>query len=176
MTKLFHVSDRDDIVRFNPRVAPSDPNARIGVWAIDEDHLGNQLLPRDCPRVCFRTGQSTSPQDIGRFLFGDAAARVIAIEAAWWQRVTRATLWVYELPAEPCTLLDEVAGYYLAETSVTPIDRREVSDIPVAIIELGYELRVMPTLWPLREAVITSTLALSVIRWRNAGPSPEVIL
>jgi hypothetical protein len=31
----------------------------------------------------------------------------------------------------------------------------------------------MPSLWPLYEAVIASTLEFSIIRWRNAAPRQE---
>jgi hypothetical protein len=34
----------------------------------------------------------------------------------------------------------------------------------------GVELRVQPSLWELRDAVIASTLAFSIIRWQNAAP------
>ena len=174
MLRLFHVSDHDDIRRFEPRVAPTDPGARRAVWAIDEDHLGNQLLPRDCPRICFRAGPTTAPEDVGRYLFDDLAARVIAIEGAWWQRVWAARLWDYELPPKPFSLHDEIAGYHLASETVTPIARREISDVPAALLAMGYELRVMPSLWPLRAAVTASTLAFSIIRWRNVSPWPAV--
>ena len=174
MPRLFHVSDRDDIELFRPRVAPTDPAARSAVWAIDEDHVGNQLLPRDFPRVCVRAGPTTSPVDASRFLFGDLASRVIAIETAWWGRVRSARLWVYELPEESFRLLDETAGYYLADETVTPVDRRAIHDVPAALLAMGYELRVLPSLWRLRDAVIASSLHFSVIRWRNAGPDPRV--
>ena len=174
MPRLFHVSDRDDIQRFEPRVAPTDPDARRAVWAIDEAHVGNQLLPRDCPRVCFRAGPTTSAGDSHRFLLDDRSARIVAIETAWWERVRTSAMWVYELPTDPFTLLDQTAGYYVADETVTPIDRREVADVPTALLAMGYELRVMPSLWPLRDAVIASSLDFSVIRWRNAGPDPRV--
>ncbi len=174
MPRLFHVSDRDDIERFEPRVAPTDPDARRAVWAIDEAHVGNQLLPRDCPRVCFRTGRTTSPEDRRRFLLDDPSSRVLAIETAWWERVRSSTLWVYELPTYPFTLLDETAGYYLADETVVPVGRQEIDDVPAALLAMGYELRVMPSLWPLRDAVIASSLDFSVIRWRNAGPDARV--
>jgi hypothetical protein len=34
----------------------------------------------------------------------------------------------------------------------------------------GVELRVLPTLWPLRDAVLESSLQFSMIRMRNATP------
>jgi hypothetical protein len=40
----------------------------------------------------------------------------------------------------------------------------------LAILQRGVELRVLPDLWSLRDAVIASTLEFSIIRWRNASP------
>lgn len=170
MPSLFHVSDREDIALFSPRVAPTDPSARLAVWAIDEQHLGHYLLPRDCPRVCFREGPDTAEADRHRLLLGDPAARVIAIEANWWERVRAATMFVYDLPAQTFQLLDATAGYYVSQAAVTPQARRPVDDLPAAILALGHELRVVPDLWPVRDAVVASTLAFSVIRWRNVSP------
>jgi hypothetical protein len=49
--------------------------------------------------------------------------------------------------------------------------RVHVIDNPVAaVLDRGVELRVQPSLWALRDAVIESTLAFSIIRWRNATP------
>jgi hypothetical protein len=49
--------------------------------------------------------------------------------------------------------------------------RIQVIDNPVsAVLERGVELRVQPSLWALRDAVIQSTLMFSIIRWRNAAP------
>jgi len=44
-----------------------------------------------------------------------------------------------------------------------------------ALAELTHrdvELRVTPSLWPLRDAVVASTLQFSLIRMRNATPRP----
>jgi hypothetical protein len=170
--RLFHVSERGDIESFSPRVAPTDPDAREAVWAIDEDHLGNQLLPRDCPRVCFRAGPQTAGEDVRRFLFGDPGGRVVAVESAWWSRVQRPEIWVYDLPPDRFALVDQTAGYYVADVTVVPLGREKVEDVPKALLERGYEFRAVPSLWSLRAAVIASTLNFSVIRWRNASPPP----
>lgn len=175
MTRLFHLSDRGDIESFVPREASSDPADRRLVWAIDEDHLGNQLLPRDCPRVCFRAGMATSADDRHRFLLDAPRSHVIAVESAWWPRVSQATLWVYDMPTGSFTPHDATAGYYVADEPVVPRERLKIENVPSALMARGYELRIVPSLWPLRDAVIVSTLDFSVIRWRNAAPRPDVI-
>ena len=38
------------------------------------------------------------------------------------------------------------------------------------ILQRGVELRLLPDLWSLRDAVIESTLEFSIIRWRNVSP------
>jgi hypothetical protein len=40
----------------------------------------------------------------------------------------------------------------------------------VALLGRGVELRFVPNLWPLRDAVVSSTLRFSLIRMRNALP------
>jgi hypothetical protein len=45
-----------------------------------------------------------------------------------------------------------------------------VEDPLCAVLQRGVELRILPNLWPLRDAVIESTLEFSIIRWRNSLP------
>lgn len=172
MPKLFHVSDHDDIGRFVPRAAPTNPSTSVAVWAIDEAHLGHYLLPRDCPRVCFRAGPTTTASDRHGLLLDDPTARVIAIEAMWWERIRTASMPVYEMPDRSFELLDATAGYDLSESAVVPEGRRQIDDLPAAILDLGYELRIVPNSWPLRDAVVESTRDFSIIRWRNATARP----
>ena len=98
--RLFHVSEDAAIARFDPRPVPS-PDAGVAgdaVWAVAESHLPNYLLPRDCPRICFRPGPGTTHSDRQTFLIG--ARRVVAIEASWLDRVRDCALAVYEMPPE----------------------------------------------------------------------------
>ena len=169
---LFHVSDRTGVARFEPRVAPTDPDARLAVWAVDGDHLGHLLPPRDCPRVCFRADATSTATDIDRLLHGDRTSRVIAVEAGWWRRIADARMTVYRMPRARFTLHDATAGYHLSPDPVVPDGAEPVDDVPAALLALGYELRVMPSLWRLRDAVVASSLPFSVIRWRHAAPRP----
>ena len=52
---------------------------------------------------------------------------------------------------------------------VTPA-RVELIDYPIAeLLKRGIELRFVPDLWPLRDAVVESTLQFSIIRMRSAA-------
>jgi len=55
-----------------------------------------------------------------------------------------------------------------------PTQVQVVDDLVAALLGRGVELRLVPNLWPLRDAVISSTLRFSMIRMRNAlqrGPT-----
>jgi hypothetical protein len=137
---------------------------------VDETRLQNYLLPRDCPRVTFYAGERSREEDI-RALLGPSGPRaVVAIEEAWLERVRDATLHLYELPPANFLLADRNAGYWVSREAVEPISMIRIDDCIAAIAARGVELRVVPTLWPLRDAVVASSLPFSCIRMRNAAP------
>ena len=162
---LFHVSDRGDIERFEPRVLYGGEPL---VWAIDPLHLCNYLLPRDCPRVTFAAGPYGTPADIAQLL--SPHQRVVAIEAAWEERAREATVFVYDMSPELFALSDANAGYWTSPTAVTPLSQRPFSDLPTRIAEHGATLIVLPSLWPLHDQIAASSLEYSMIRMRNAAP------
>jgi hypothetical protein len=69
MQRLFHISDEPGIARFDPRPANEFDSSVVdaAVWAIDEEHLPNYLVPRDCPRVRYY-GAKTTRKESGRHL------------------------------------------------------------------------------------------------------------
>lgn len=78
--QLFHVSDQPDIALFQPRPAPRAPGVEDAVvWAVDEEHLPNYLLPRDCPRVTFCPVPGSISEDVARLMSYSTARRVVAI-------------------------------------------------------------------------------------------------
>ena len=162
---LFHVSEEANIEVFEPR--PAATNADRFVWAIDEEHLRNYLVPRDCPRVTYSAGPRTTESDRERFLGSRAA--VVAIETGWYERMRSCRLHCYQLPGDTFELADECAGYHVSRVPVKPLRVQVIEDLMSAILMRGVELRVQPSLWELRDAVIASTLAFSIIRWRNAA-------
>ena len=74
----------------------------------------------------------------------------------------------YTLSAEGFVLRDEAAGYWVSEREILPIDVEPIPDLITALVDAGVELRIMPSLVPMRDAVIASTVEFSIIRWRNA--------
>lgn len=170
--RLFHVSEDPGIRRFAPRPVPS-PDAGVSgeaVWAVAESHLCNYLLPRDCPRICFRRGPDTTESDAVRFLAG--AERVIAFEAAWLTRVRSTRLALYGMPTEAFNEALPEAGYWVSRTAVEPIGLEIIDDSLSALAARGAEVRVLQDFWPLRDAVAGSSLQFSIIRTRNASSRP----
>lgn len=170
--EIYHVSEDGSIERFVPRV-PANRDSGVFeevVWGVDEVHLVNYLLPRDCPRVTFARGGQTTPDDVERFLGPPQFRRVVVIESAWYERATRTPLWIYRLPAETFRVIDAGAGYSVSLETVDPLSRQRIENPIDALLRRGTELRIVPDLWPLHDAVAESTLEFSCIRMRNAQP------
>ena len=171
MSALFHVSEDGSIGRFHPRPPPEESGlTEHVVWAVDEARLPNYLFPRDCPRVTFSPRADSRPEHVARLIGVSGAARVVAIEAAWFERAIATPLSLYELPADTFRVLDAGAGYYVSSAPVTPKAATRLDNPLLALLQRDVEVRVVPSLWPLRDAVVASTLQFSVIRFRNAAP------
>ena len=166
--RLFHISEESGIARFEPR--PSQYVSGHVVWAIDSARLCNYLLPRECPRVTFYAGPNTTLADIEQFLKSSRA--VVAVESGWLERVQSCRLYCYQMPSETFDCFDECAGYYVSREAVEP-ERVEVfDDIMAELKRQAVELRFVENLWPLRDAVVASSLQFSLIRMHNALPRP----
>lgn len=168
---LYHVSEEPGIVRFEPRLPPVGSGlAEDVVWAVDAEHLQNFLLPRDCPRVTFYALPTSDPGDVARLMGQTDARLVMAIESKWLPTVRETRLYVYRLPAETFEPRNLGAGYYVSREAVEPLEVVGIEDPLGALVRRDVELRVTPTLWRLRDAVVASTLQFSCIRMRNAQP------
>lgn len=171
--RLFHVSDRPGIALFEPRPTyPGHPLKleRPVVWAVGERLLHNYLLPRDCPRVTFYARPDSNPADVERLLGVSATRYVVAIESGWLQAVRQTTLYLYEFSRGGFRLIDDGAAHYVSEVAATPVRVSRVDDLLGELAQRDVELRLTPSLWPLRDAVLASTLQFSFIRLRNARP------
>ena len=174
---VFHFSEEPGIERFDPRPPPItnlDPNRPHGemVWAVDRERIPNYLVPRDCPRVTFYVRERTTAEDAARLMLGTSAKRVVAIETGWLQRLRDCRLYRYDLPGATFEPTDNGAGHYISRVGVTPLRVLPIPDLLAELTSHDVELRVMPSLWKLRDAVIASTIQFSIIRWRNAQPRP----
>jgi hypothetical protein len=166
---LFHISEEPGIERFEPRA--SEYASGLVVWAIDRARLRNYFVPRQCPRVTYYAGRETTSADVERFLGSSPA--VVAVEGGWLQRLRSCRLYCYHLPPETFGCIDECAGHFVSRVPVVPA-RVEAIDDPIAeLLKRGVELRFVPSLWPLRDAVVESSLQFSLIRMRNALPRSD---
>jgi hypothetical protein len=172
--RLFHFSDDPAITMFTPRpvTAPSErPPGRDWlngplVWAIEERRQYLYLFPRDCPRILLWPTPRTSAEDLAHWWGARACAAIAHVEWAWFERLKTAVLHRYELPANAFEELDD-AGMWVAREAVTPLAMETLTDLPAALRALDVELRIMPSLTPLKGAWDTS-LHASGMRLRNA--------
>jgi hypothetical protein len=175
MSRLYHYSEEPDIARFGPRVYESRSEEGPIVWALLAQNEPLYLFPRDCPRIaCWALPEST-PEDIERFLGQTAARMVLAIESAWLAKLRATTLYRYEMPAEAFEP-DPSPGFYgayLSRRAVEPLAVEPISDLLAAHAQAGTELRITPSLWPLWDGIVQSSLHFSGIRLRNAQPRLE---
>lgn len=179
---LYHFSEDPAIEVFHPRPIlsasrhstspPAEHAAARLVWAIDEPHAPLYWFPRDCPRIAYWALPTSTPGDIERF-FGHSAARwVIAVESNWLARLREAVLFAYQLPGETFVPQWEGGGpgYHISREPVVPLSVAPVGDLLSRHAAAGIELRITPSLWPLRRALLAATLHFSMVRMRNATP------
>jgi hypothetical protein len=164
---LWHVSENGSIPRFEPRANPEHDSPEPLVWAIDSAHVPAYWFPRDLPRGTFWAIDTTSDEDVERFLTGDRARRVHAIEAGWLNAMRDARVFAYRLPPETFEPYPRAAGYYVSREPVEPLEVTELVDLVARHADAGIELRIVPHLGPLWDRVIVSTLEFSGIRLRN---------
>jgi hypothetical protein len=164
---VWHVSDEGSIRRFEPRADPEHDSSEALVWAIDEEHVPAYWFPRDCPRATFWAIETTSDDDVERYLTGDRARRVHAIQSDWLEAFRAARVFAYRLPAESFERYARAAGYWVTRKAVEPIEVQELDDLLTTHARAGIELRIVPDLCELWRRVIVSTLEFSGIRLRN---------
>jgi hypothetical protein len=172
--RLFHFSEDPAIARFAPRPVqvPSERPPGMDwlngplVWAIDDWHEPMYLFPRDCPRILLWRTPDTSPEDERRFWDGRDCRMIAHIEWAWYERWRSGRIHRYELPAD--AFVHTEAGMWVSREAVEPLSVETVTDLPAALAAADVEVRLMPTLRPLKGVWETSVHA-SGIRLRNAA-------
>lgn len=165
---MWHFSEEPDIAVFEPRAGSPGAADQALVWAMDAEHAPAYWFPRDCPRVTFWPGSrlpaAASP------LTGATGRRVHAIEWAWLGRMRSTAVYQYALDAADFEHWPDATGHRVARRAVRPLLVEPVGDLVDRHAAAGIELRLVPTLWPLVDAVVGSGLEFSIIRSRNAAP------
>jgi hypothetical protein len=93
---------------------------------------------------------------------------VIAVEAAWLERIRSCRLYRYSFDGATFSSLND-AGMYVSRARVQPLCVEPVGDLLAALVAGEVELRVCQSLRPLGKAVIATSLEFSLIRMRNAA-------
>ena len=117
--------------------------------------------------MTYRRLPTTSAGDCARFFTG-RASHIVAIRADWLERAIQCVLFLYELPSSSFALLDASAGYWVSRAPVEPNNVIELRQPLLEIVRRGVELRIVPDLSDLREAVLQSTVDFSIIRMKTA--------
>jgi hypothetical protein len=164
---LWHVSEDGAIERFEPRANESHDSPEPLVWAIDDAHVPAYWFPRECPRGTLWAIESTSDEDVERFLTGDRTRRVHALQANWLDRFRAGRMFAYRLAPQTFEPYERAAGYWVSREPVEPLEVGELGDLLACHARAGIELRVVPDLASLWSRVIASTLEFSGIRLRN---------
>jgi len=165
MSELWHVSENPAIEVFEPRRNERHALDEPLVWAVDTRHQWLYWFPRDCPRATWCAGEETSDEDVERWLDGDRDRRVAAIETGWLERMRTVELYAYRLPPETFEPWDK---FFVSHETVVPLELVALGDLLARHAEAANELRVAPSLYPLWDRVIATTLDYSGIRLRNA--------
>lgn len=170
--RLFHVSEESNIHIFEPRIPyRKDMDQSKGiVWVVSEDMIYNYLFPRECPRVTYYGDENSNSDDVLRFIGESGAKTVAAVEKTWIPKILNTTLYIYEFNPENFELQDKTAGYYISYKREKPIAVTKVDNILEELLKSNIELRIMPSIWELRDEVLKSTLPFSFIRMKNASP------
>ncbi|MDP9795799.1 hypothetical protein J2S43_004311 [Catenuloplanes nepalensis] len=173
--QVLHFSEDPGITRFVPHVAPTSTRAEPLVWAVDHDRAPDYWFPRACPRAMAWITPTTTAADRDRILGPGGGTRVHAIEYGWLEAIRTVRLFAYRLPADRFTPIGDPEPHaHAAHEPITPLAPPEpVGDLLALHEAAGIQLRVLPALWPFWDATITTTLAFSGIRLRNARPRAD---
>ena len=76
------------------------------------------------------------------------------------------------MPNAAFNLYDAIAGYYISDAVVVPVQQHIIERPIEKLLARNVELRIVPSLWQLHDAVVGSTLDFSIIRIKNAQPRP----
>jgi hypothetical protein len=156
--KLYHFSEESSIKEFKPRVKANRQNMPPVVWAIDDEHEFTFYCPRDCPRIVYTRSEGLTDEDERRFFGLTSASIVMTVQTGWYERMRDTTLYRYQLPTDRFRLFDETAGYYVSEQAATPLAVDPLDRLLDRLMELNIEVRFTPSLHPLRNAILSSSL------------------
>ena len=170
---MLHFSEDPTITEFVPHVARTTTDPVAYVWAVDEAHAPSYWFPRQCPRAMAWSTTSTTASDRLRVL-GPSASRVHMIEYAWLQRVQAAELFAYRFSASGFDPYGDPSSPHalVARSPVRPLGPPyPLGDLLALHQAAGIEVRLVDSLWPWWDVVVTTSVGFSGIRLANSRGS-----
>lgn len=167
---LFHVSENPEISSFRPRQISNRMDMPPVVWAVDGEHQYGFY----CPRIVISHEVSMDPSLEADFFGHTAAQMIIVMEQAWYEQLRKTTIYRYVFEPYGFQLFDEIAGYYVSEQVTVPIQTDAITDPLLGLCrpELRIEVRLVPSLYPLRDQILSSGLKdFSIHRLKYATPN-----
>jgi Family of unknown function (DUF6886) len=167
--QVLHFSEDPTITRFVPHVAATARQSEAFVWAVDYDRAPDYWFPRQCPRALAWVTPETTDADRERIIGPGGGLRVHAVEYGWLERMRTVELYAYRFDERDFRAFGETPHAHVAEREVRPLGPADrVGDLFELPEEADIQLKVLPTLLPFWERVVTTTVGFSGIRLRNA--------
>ena len=164
---LFHFSEDPSIERFVPHVPATNPGQQPAVWAIEEAKAPLYWFPRACPRVTVWPRDETERPRFEE-VWETTAPRVHYMEARWVDRMRTVVLHRYDLPADTFEPWEEAGGQWVSRVEVVPLAVHPVGDLFAAHERAGIDLRVVDSLFPVRDRAVSDEWDFSIVRMTNA--------
>ena len=100
--------------------------------------------------------------------FCTTASRVHAVELGWLDRIRTTRLFRYSFDVGHFVRWPEASGYWISTEPVVPLAVAPVGELFDAHVRAAIELRAVPSLWPLHDAVQSPDWDFSIVRMHNA--------
>lgn len=165
--RLFHISEEEGIEEFIPRVSKKQWGYQKYVWALDEEHVHNYLLPRDCPRICVGGKDLELHGKHIHQMKNDWSRAVLFAPLEWEAKIKSCTLFKYEFSSIHFELIDSIGGYYVSIEKEKALGKIKIDNCLQELALQDVELILMPKqeLLRLKEQVIQELTDFSIIRW-----------
>jgi hypothetical protein len=161
---LLHYSEDPEISVFEPHVPRTNPTEQPAVWALDPAHAPLYWFPRDCPRAAVWANDDEQRARLEE-RFATTASRVQWAPRSWVDRIRDCPLYEYRFDPGPFVPWPDAEGQWIAQSPVSVVEVQPVGDLIARHARRGVDLRLVADLAPVREAVVTSQLPFSIVRY-----------
>ena len=161
---LLHYSEDPEISVFAPHVPRTNPSEQPAVWTLDPAHAPLYWFPRDCPRAAVWANDDAQRERLAD-QFVTTASRVQWAPRAWADRIRECTLYEYRFDPGPFVPWPDAEGQWISQSPVSALTVSPVGDLIARQARHGVDLRLVADIARVRDAVVTSGLPFSIVRY-----------